>query len=168
MGSIRIANLNDMKVLQQFGIHLDEIYFIVRSLKNPDMPLYNGQMYIHLPELSPSRDLFYSYLRLRNAGQWNKNTFFTQYAPTFLKQMHETVPRAWLNRLFKDVTKHGKDIALVCFCKDEELCHRSIVGGLLQGACLANSKDVKLMNMTGNIEQYSFYYDMYRGKEVRL
>ena len=46
-----------------------------------------------------------------------------------------------------------KRICLVCFCDEEGLCHRSIVGGMLQGAGL----EVK-----GLMRDYSYYYDWYK------
>lgn len=121
----------------------DEVWAIVRSLK------YVGAKIRHVPELSPSWNLFKRYRSLHDAGRWNNQTFHDIYVPQFLKEMQGKKQRALLNELF--ATK--KRICLVCFCTEEELCHRSIIGGLLQGAGL----DVK-----GLEHDYSYYFDWYQ------
>ena len=54
-----------------------------------------------------------------------------------------------LNELFST----SKHICLICFCPEEALCHRSIIGGMLQGAGL----EVK-----GLSRDYSYYFDWYK------
>ncbi len=121
----------------------DEVWAIVRSLKygNPHMR--------HVPELSPSWGLFRLYMQKRESGNWNKDTFERLYVPQFLKEMRGKEQQALLNELFCT----NKRICLACFCSDEELCHRSIIGGMLQGAGL----DVK-----GLSQDYSHYYDWWK------
>lgn len=87
--------------------------------------------FIHVPVLSPSWDLFKHYMDLRNAGNWNQATFASDYVPIFLKEMQAPGAQRMLNHLIQQ-HKAGKSIALVCFCTDETLCHRSILAGLLQ------------------------------------
>lgn len=121
----------------------DEVWAIVRSLKyaNPNMR--------HVPDLSPSWGLFRRYLSLRDAGNWNDETFQDIYVPQFLKEMHGKEQQDLLNDLYS--TK--KHICLVCFCQDEGLCHRSIVGGMLQGAGL---------EVNGLSKDYSYYFDWWK------
>lgn len=121
----------------------DEVWAIVRSLKyaNPNIR--------HVPELSPSWALFKRYLSLRDSGNWNEDTFRTIYVPQFLNEMRGKIQQKLLNELFN--TK--KHICLVCFCSEEELCHRSIIGGMLQGAGLA---------VKGLGADYSYYYDWWK------
>lgn len=121
----------------------DEVWAIVRSLK------YANQKIKHVPELSPSWSLFKKYLAMRNAGEWNNETFQAVYVPWFLNEMRGKVQQKLMNDLFN--TK--KHICLVCFCTEEELCHRSIIGGMLQGAGL----DVR-----GLEKDYSYYFDWYK------
>lgn len=102
----------------------DETWAIVRSLKNP------GKMK-HVPELSPSWALFKKYLRLREAGQWNTDMFKSIYVPTFLKEMAGMEAQRKLSELI-ELDKQGKRICMACFCRDEALCHRSIIAGILQ------------------------------------
>lgn len=102
----------------------DEVWAIVRSLKNPGNMKY-------VPELSPSWNLFKRYLQLRDSGQWNAETFRSIYVPAFLREIKAGTVRKKLNELVK-LDRQGKRIGLICFCSDEALCHRSIVAGVLQ------------------------------------
>lgn len=102
----------------------DEVWTIVRSLKNP-------RNMKHVPELSPSWNLFKRYLQLRDSGQWNAEAFKNIYVPVFLREIQASVARKRLNE-FVWLDRQGKRICLVCFCPEEELCHRSIVAGVLQ------------------------------------
>lgn len=130
-----ISNLN-------YGLY-DEVWAIVRSLK------YTNPNIKHVPELSPSWGLFKKYLNLRNKGQWNEETFRTVYVPQFLKEMRAPQCQKLLNKLAN--TK--KNICLVCFCPEEELCHRSIIGGMLQGAGV---------EVNGLEKDYGHYYSWYK------
>ena len=116
----------------------DEVWVIVRSLKNP---IKNT---IQVKHLSPSYDLFLKYLALRDKGQWNKDSFENIYVPQFLDEIkHNPLARNLLNKLF-EMDKNGKRIALACFCTDEALCHRSILAGMLayKGANVVTQNDI--------------------------
>jgi len=102
----------------------DEVWAIVRSLKNPE----NMK---HVPALSPSWNLFKTYLGLRDAGKWNTGSFRDVYMPVFLREMRSPAVRDKLTELIR-LDRQGKRICLACFCPDEALCHRSIVAGILQ------------------------------------
>lgn len=125
----------------------DDAWLIVRAKKHP----VEGTKYV--PALSPSWELFHRYRELVDKGQWNAQSFKEVYVPEFISEMYayrkETFPL--LNELYKKGQK-GKCIALICFCADEALCHRSILAGLLQGA----GCNVKTEHGT----DYSIYYKM--------
>jgi uncharacterized protein YeaO (DUF488 family) len=104
----------------------NEVWAIVRSLKNP------GNMK-HVPALSPSWNLFKTYLGLRDAGKWNAESFRDVYMTVFLREMRSPAVRDKLTELIR-LDRQGKRICLACFCPDETLCHRSIVAGILQYA----------------------------------
>lgn len=104
----------------------DEVWAIVRSLKNPE----NMK---HVPALSPSWNLFKTYLNLRDAGKWNTGSFRDVYMPVFLREMRSSAVRDKLTELVR-LDRQGKRICLACFCPDETLCHRIIVAGILQYA----------------------------------
>lgn len=120
-------------------------WLIVRSLRDTP-PAYGRQVSV----LSPSRDLFYKYLRLKDVGLWDSNAFRTIYVPRFIDEL--IASDAAQSHLAYLVFYGGKrDITLTCFCTDERYCHRSIVGGILLG-------------MGANIQcnpEYHKYYDYY-------
>lgn len=135
----------------------DEIWIIVRSLKStPYVP--NTQVF-HVPALSPSPDLFNKYLTWRDNGEWNEDTFQNKYVPQFLYEMYTYEAQQALNTLIE----HGKThkILLVCYCKDESMCHRSIVMGIIQGICNTCDKEDKSLILSEFENDYSKYYEQY-------
>lgn len=124
----------------------DDVWAIVRSMKNPSKHIK------HVPEISPSLNLFFKAKKLMKENQWNKQTFDTIYVPQFLKEMHEEQAINILNKLYQ-IDKNGGKICLVCFCPDETMCHRSIIAGLLQGV------GCNVQTETSN--NYTKYYKMY-------
>ena len=124
----------------------NEIWAIVRSLKHPNPHIEQIQ------DLSPSWDLFSKFQNLKKAGNWNQKTFQEIYVPQFLNEMKSKNARKRLNELYlKDRAK--KRIALICFCPDESLCHRSIIAGLLQGCGC---------EVTGVKQDYAAYFKAYK------
>lgn len=103
----------------------DEVWAVVRSPKQ--LPVNVSWV----PELSPSWDLFKSYLEWRKSGIWNKETFDALYVPQFIKEMKQPVAREKLKELAAK-SQAGKQICLCCFCTDETICHTSILAGILQ------------------------------------
>ena len=127
----------------------DATYAIVRSMKNPSAWI------TQMPELSPEWNLFKKYLELRDDGNWNKKSFREIYVPEFIKSIkNNPAAVSWLNELYRLDQKEGKNICLVCFCKDETLCHRIIIAGLLRGIGCNVKTDTK--------NDYSVYYEMYK------
>lgn len=124
----------------------DACWAIVRSLKSQTPGL------VQVADLSPSRDLFFEYRRMANAGTWGRQAFDEIYLPRFLREVkHNPSATALLAHLYEQ-DRLGKRIALVCFCSDESLCHRSIIAGILQGAgCDVRAK-----------ADYSKYWPMYQ------
>lgn len=127
----------------------DEVWAVVRSMKNPSPKMKQVQA------LSPQLDLFFEYRRLAVAGQWNRESFQNIYVPKFLEGMVNSTEGAAdkLNELWQK-DKAGLRICLACFCTDEDMCHRSILAGLLQGA------GCSVVTETG--KDYSGYYAAYR------
>lgn len=125
----------------------DQTWAIVRFYKG-----HSGWIR-HVPQLSPSHRLWATFHKLQLGGEWNAENFDHIYLPAFLEEMRGEPAREKLNELYR-LDKEGKRIALVCFCKDEALCHRSVVAGLLQGV----GCNVSLPS--GN--DYSEYYRRYK------
>lgn len=138
---IHIARINEIRRGEY-----DEAYAIVRSMKS------QSDWIIQEPLLAPSTDLFRKYLTIKNNKQWNQNTFETVYVPQFITELKQNPNAiAKLNEIYAK-SKNGKNIALCCFCTDEKLCHRSIIGGLLQGV----GADVRING------DYTHYYDIFK------
>lgn len=104
----------------------DEVWAIVRSLKHPSPKMKQ------VTSLSPDWNLFKTYLNLKESGKWNADSFHSIYQPQFMDQIaHDANSQRALETL-KTLDAHGKNIALVCFCPDKNLCHRSLVAQILK------------------------------------
>ena len=135
---VRISDLDRNKY--------DRNIAIVRSMRS------KSDWIEQMPELSPSKELFFEYRRLAEQGAWDEDAFQQTYVPRFLSEMTGPDARSQLNQLYAESRFNGKEIALACFCTDETLCHRSIIAGLFQGA----GADVRIASKA----DYSRYYDM--------
>jgi len=104
----------------------DEVWAITRSNKIPPYC-------INIPQLSPDWNLFNLVSYYKKQGFWCKFVFSYKYVPTFITNLIKS--KESLEYLIKliDLDKSNKSIALVCFCDDESMCHRSIIGGILEG-----------------------------------
>ena len=138
---ISICNIRDVSEGQ-----FNEVWAIVRFYRGKS-PWIN-----QVVDLSPSQKLWGKFNKLKLDGRWNEETFRSEYLPVFLKEMRSEAAREKLNELYKK-DKAGRSIALVCFCKEENLCHRSIIAGILQGV------GCNVHTATGN--DYSKYYAEY-------
>lgn len=125
-------------------------YAIVRTIKG-NQELYDEQESL----LSPSISLLNLVNNLRKNGNWNKETFNRYYVPNFLYEMKARDKRKRLTAIYKEGI--NSDIILLCHCSEEELCHRSIIAGFLQGA--AKETGIELVNCNND---YSEYYNMFR------
>ena len=121
----------------------DEVWYIVRSTKQLKPAVFTNSKVKHMPALAPSNRLFFQYVNWRNKGQWNRPRFDWDYVPAFLSEMKQQLPHDTLQTLAE--LSHYKNIALVCFCSDESMCHRSIVGGILanMGADICCSEEYR-------------------------
>lgn len=109
--------------------------FIVRRPVN-GIPLG----FIHIPDLSPSTDLFRDTKRWKN-GEYTKSeekylhslnvdisssSWWYLYEPRFKEELMSDKVEAIFDRI-KEVSR-DKNIWIFCYCKDLERCHRFIVG----------------------------------------
>ena len=110
---IAIGNLNTDR--SQF----DEVWGIVRSSRQLPKDVF------HAPLLSPSNELFQQYLHWRAEGEWTQEKFDKEYTPIFKQELQNPKVQTLLKNLIKKA--ETKNILLVCFCKDERMCHRKLV-----------------------------------------
>lgn len=111
----------------------DKTFLIIRSTasleRHKSSVLQNTE---HVPELSPSRELFWQQLDWQKTGNWNQETFDNTYRPAFINEIENNPTAAeWLDKI-TELDKNNAKIALLCFCPDENLCHRSIIGEMLR------------------------------------
>ena len=116
-----ITNINNAKI-----VDIKYKFFIVRSCKN--QLYYKNKGWYVTPTLSPSPQLFKKYLDLRAIGNWNINSYNNIYVPEFKKQMKLDIPmRNDLNAVLA-LLKAGHDVAFMCYCQEDIMCHRYILG----------------------------------------
>ena len=103
--------------LDDFNSHESDYNFlIVRSL------LYNVPNVTQYEGLSPSLKLFTETL---DAKKINKN-WFDSFSKKFLKEMQ--TPEYQASRfMIEELLNENYDVTLMCYCKDYNLCHRSLV-----------------------------------------
>lgn len=104
----------------------DEVWMVVRSLKTKQPWM------THVPELSPNWSLFTWSQKMIKAGQFTHEVFNKKYRPEFMTQiMNDISAHDKLNELIAK-SRAGKQIAVVCFCKDASLCHRSLLKEIVE------------------------------------
>lgn len=81
------------------------------------------QGWIHVPQLAPSAKLFNQYIFWRRQGLWPGK--WETYKRQFVTEMK--VMDNYLARVEQRLNE-GKDVALACYCKQVNYCHRKLVG----------------------------------------
>lgn len=144
----------DYKNMGEISEKYDKVYLIVRSIQEKSRNVLLGYDNVfQRQELSPSWDLFRHYIGLSKSNQWNKEAFMNEYVPVFLREMINQ--RESLVNLYNEARE--KNIAIACFCQNEDMCHRSIVMGLIQGAAKAKH-DMSVADMTTDYSEYFLKY----------
>lgn len=118
-------------------IKVDEVYGIVRNVKNKTW-LKN------IPDLSPSNELYNYYLKEKNAFRWTSDKFKSVYIPWYMKDIKDT-PISF---------DKNKNIFLGCFCQNEFLCHRSVLGVYLE------LLGYKVVSTSNDMEKYKEYKEI--------
>lgn len=106
---------------------VDEYYAIVRSTKSNPLPSY----ILQIDKLSPSKELLFTYLKLRKDNNWNEFTFRSIYYPKFINQIYNDPDALQILNNLKSRDSEGLSVALLCYCHNYKLCHRSIIGNIL-------------------------------------
>lgn len=83
--------------------------------------------FIHVPQLSPSLELF------NQAQIWKKEyekieDWFPLYEERFIKEIQERDDMVRALRKLEKRIQEGCEIRLFCFCKNEQFCHRRLIG----------------------------------------
>lgn len=136
---------------------IDEIWYIVRSIGKYEGSIDNKRTkWVY--DLSPQNELFYWHLSMKQTGKWSKQTFDSEFTKRFIGGI--ITSQSALDELNKleELSKSGRKILLKCFCDNEVLCHRSIIGGMLIGVgCQVES----LERHEKDIKEYEKYFKRY-------
>ena len=120
-------------------VQFDEVWVICYKVEELEVLFASFDNVHHVPELAPTEGLFKQYRNLFHSGLWNKQSFNEIYVPRFLSEIQAREESMSLLRKLV-MLSNKKNIRLVCFCPEDEeqMCHRSIVAGILynMGACI--------------------------------
>lgn len=120
--------INRLKLDSSLRKKMDYNFAIVRDIQKEYLDPGEKQLSV----LSPSNELFQWCCNMQASGNWNEDSFQQYFLPQFLQEMNSKEARHALNQIVK-LDRAGKIVVLNSFFKDESLCHRSILGGMLQG-----------------------------------
>lgn len=113
-GKLYTSNPTGLKYLKEEA----EIWQIMRA--GPELAHA-----IRVKELSPSDQLFQSYVRT-----WRhkpSNEWWPLYEDRFMREMKTEEKLYGLRAIYKRLLM-GKNVVLICFCDDHRICHRRLVG----------------------------------------
>lgn len=118
IGKLYTSNPSGLRFLKDEA----EIWQITRGgVELPNMAL--------VKELSPSPSLFQTFVR--NWKDKPTNEWWNSYEKRFLKELETNEKLQSLRELYKRLFI-GKNVVLICFCKDHRYCHRKLVGDFFQ------------------------------------
>jgi|AKZA01.1.fsa_nt_gi Protein of unknown function, DUF488. len=114
-GKLYTSNVEGLKKINFTA----DIYLITRAG-------YDVNGTIRLKGLSPSPDLFQRYIK-----EWkdvsDPEKWWPYYKKIFSDELKTDEKLHDLRFIYKELLR-GKNIVLVCFCKNHKYCHRSLVG----------------------------------------
>lgn len=88
---------------------------------------------VHLRQLAPHEMLYHKYLRYCKNGTWDKEAFDSFFVDRYVTEtLFNALGLSNLSMLLR-LYRHGVKIVIACDCADEETCHRTIIGGFLEG-----------------------------------
>ena len=91
----------------------------------------NLENVVEFKNLAPSKNITNTVETLKRAGMWNKDTFVKYFMDSYLIEIiNNPQAKQELNELYKRSMK--EKVAIACSCEDANLCHRSILVGLMQ------------------------------------
>ena len=158
---ITIANINDINPADYV-----EVYICMRSIESLTKDITGHKNVFHLPELSPSTELFLWSQKMKKKFRWTETLFKEQYVPWFLKEMQSQEARNLLLSMICR-SKDGIKIAICCSCPRQSLCHRSILAGLLH--CNGGIEGTEVVDIYGEpLVKYDHYYGQYQFIEASL
>lgn len=89
----------------------------------------------HVRALAPSKELYQNFRVMKDMGEWNLKNFQELYVPRYMAEITTNDYSKSQLELLIQLACEGRNIALVCTCYHEDLCHRSVLGGIMQATC---------------------------------
>ena len=86
-------------------------------------PMRDSRVSEQIIELAPSKELFSWYMDNKESEDW-----FIEYKRRYKKEVQGNERALARMRDIKKLLDSGKDVVLLCYCRDVYKCHRSIVG----------------------------------------
>ncbi len=86
----------------------------------------------HVRALAPTSQLYQQFKALKDKGHWGQGTFDIVYAPQYVTELLSRSASMDAASELLNKASCGISIALVCTCYRESLCHRALLGGLVQ------------------------------------
>ncbi|PGK51105.1 hypothetical protein CN918_25280 [Priestia megaterium] len=87
---------------------------------------FSDEEWIQLSHTGPNPHLLQEAKRLEASGNWNEHTFHSFYLPNYLQSIKSPLSRSEFLQM-KNWLDSDIDLYYACYCKEEHLCHRSIV-----------------------------------------
>jgi len=139
---LKTISASELKNLETFG---NERFFLITRYRMPFISRLEKQKHIHIqwiPKLAPDSQLFHdfreNFLFFKNNGYDERASaarawFITKYDLRFRRMITRDSEKMGLIRFIKDVSRE-QPVYLICYCKHEEFCHRSIIKSIIEGA----------------------------------
>lgn len=142
----------------------DNNYKKLLAVRRPPDKIPNG--FIHVPQLSPSLELFFK------TKNWKKGNFkeyelflleekfpdisvedrwWFLYKEEFMREMHSRPDMIKSIQRLETLLSQGEDLYLFCFCPNAERCHRCLLGQYLK------SKGYEVLNLGDLDKQLSLF-----------
>lgn len=86
-------------------------------------PMKDSRISEHIIELAPSKELFSWYMANKGIDNW-----FKEYKKVYKQEIQNNEIALEKMRYIKRILDSGKDVVLLCYCRDVSKCHRSIIG----------------------------------------
>jgi uncharacterized protein YeaO (DUF488 family) len=121
IGTLRTLSTGEYYDIKSCLLSTDICLLIVRE--RPELTIRDKKL-IHVPELAPSYDLLEKFEQLKQ--EYSYKEAYVIYRQEFIYEMNTKIFKRNIDQIIKRL-KEGKNIYLICDCKYEEHCHRSII-----------------------------------------
>ncbi|MCF6094307.1 DUF488 family protein [Microaerobacter geothermalis] len=99
--------------------------------------------WIHVPELAPDPALYNDFLRWQWEKLWPRKKW-NEYKERYIQGLKNPSTERYLKGLLKRLME-GKNVAVGCYCHDEDYCHKLLVGDWISafGIEIIHGRDIR-------------------------